>query len=85
MWPSDLEDENGLVAIWRQTINGSRVNNGEEGSYKYNKMLYLTSVQMQELLSIIGLCLNQENKEVRSSYHNCTALARYRRTISFSG
>jgi len=70
MWSSNLEDENGLVAIWRQTINGSRVNNGErEGSYKYNTMFHLTSVQMEELLSIIGLCLNQETKEVRSSYH----------------
>jgi len=69
MWSSDLEDENGLV-ISRQTINGSRVNNGErEGSYKYNKMFHLTSVQMEELLSITGLCLNQETKEVRGSYH----------------
>jgi hypothetical protein len=65
-----LEDENELVAIWRQTINGSRVNYSErEGSYKYNKMFHLTSVEIAELLSIIGFCLNQETKEVRSSYH----------------
>jgi hypothetical protein len=61
---------NELMAIWRQTINGSRVNNSErEGSYKYNKMFHLTSGQMEELFSIIGLCFNQETKEVRSSYH----------------
>jgi len=70
MWSSALEDENELVEIWRQTNNGSRVNNGDrEGSYKHNKMFHLTSVQMEELLSIIGLCLKQETKEVRSSNH----------------
>ena len=42
MWSNDLEDENELVAIWRQTNNGSRVNNGDrEGSYKHNKMFQL--------------------------------------------
>jgi len=49
------------MAIWRQTINGANYSE-REGSYKYNNMFNLTSVQMEELLSITGALFEPGNQ-----------------------
>jgi hypothetical protein len=47
MWPSDLEFENELVVIWGQYYSEL------EGSYEYTGRFCLTSVKMEELISMI--------------------------------
>jgi hypothetical protein len=61
-----------------------------EGIYEHTDRFPLTSVEMEEILSMFGLYLLSENqlnsrRQLEAVATDSTAFARYRRTVPFSG